>query len=78
MDMATFVGLYTKVRNFEEELYKKFTYEQNSNETYELRNYEVELVGGNVNVNVGSAEEIKEKYSNELKIVIILLNLGCT
>ena len=78
MDMATFVGLYTKVRSFEEELYKKFTYEQNSNETYELRNYEVELVGGNVNVNVGSAEEIKEKYSNELKIVIILLNLGCT
>ena len=69
MDIAVFVKIYNKVQDFEEELYKKFTYEQNNSTTYELANYQVETDGGKVNIKVGSADEIKEKYSKDLKIV---------
>jgi hypothetical protein len=69
MDMALFVTLYMEAEKFEKELYKKFTYEQNSAGTYELGNYQVSTGEGKVNINVGSVEEIKEKYGHELKIV---------
>lgn len=71
MDMTLFVSLFVKVKSFEEELYKKFTYEQSHANAYELSNYQVETGDGRVNINVGSAEEIKEKYSTELKIVFL-------
>ena len=67
--MALFVALYVEVEKFEKELYKKFTYEQNNTGTYELGNYQVTTGDGKIAINVGSVEEIKEKYKSELNIV---------
>lgn len=79
MDMALFVTLYVEVKKFEGELYKKFTYEQNNANTYELGNYQVITSDGKVTINAGSVEEIKEKYGHELKIVFLsFIRVGCT
>lgn len=75
MDIAVFVKVYNKVQDFEEDLFKKFTYEQNNAANYELSNYQVESKDGKVEIKVGSAEEIKEKYSKDLKIVFFFSQL---